>query len=219
MKATGSIATFAPHELALHLSHLLQILPQSDLRPVRMAMEQAINLLRIATSTVIDMKHSDCGISFAIGVEKNHSDEKVKAAARLLRVCLHAVEDGNVSEQSRPIMLMELAAMSGYVPDQQRRNASKPRPKKSAEDALDRGIRDVLKGDPELTWKQLADRLYDLGIVVTWDEAKLTFTNGESDGEKTISTGTYRTRLGKLKKALKQSCFSRNGLGVNAQKQ
>jgi hypothetical protein len=208
VKKVAKIGTFAPHELAPHLGVLFHVLPQGHLGPVKIALEQAINLLRIVTQTDIDLKNPDHGIPFAIGMEWNHPDDKVKAAARLLRICLHAVENGKLPERSRPALLLNLAAMSGYVADQQRKNASKPRLKRSAEDALDRGIRDVLKGNLELTWKQTADQLEGVGVVVVWDDAKLTFTNGKADGEKTISAGGYRRRFGKIKNALTQRPFN-----------
>lgn len=218
---------FQPHELAPHVAAMFRMAPHTDMSPVQLAMNWAIKVLLAAEASAQDIadqahgmphvlvegqrKHPkaanptgqeltnpDYGISYALLVNRGEYPEEKKAAAMLLRLCLHAIERGHTVENERESIPLHLAALAGYVPDRNRRAARKPRQTRSKADALDRGLDDALRANPDGRWADIATWLEGEGIVKAWNADWLTFTDGEA--ETTINTRTFQNRITAAKK-------------------
>lgn len=181
---------YKPHELAPHVAAMIRMLPHNDMRPVDMAMECAISHLQAVAPTELDLADPDNGIPHALRIERENHSPKAQAAAVLLRMCLHARERGETIENERAFLPLQLAALSGFEPDEQSRRASN---KRNRGDALDRGLDDALVMRPEAEWTGLADWLEGEGVVLQWGTDFLTFTDG--DDAKEISIGTFLNRI------------------------
>jgi len=212
-----------PHELAYHVAILFRSSSLSDMQPVKFAMRQAIELLQTVKPTLAvqprsdnldiieswktsvksgpdDLKDPENGIPFALQIEKGNYPEKVKSAARLLILCLHAIERGETTESERQNIPLQLAALAGYVPDQNSRSAKNKRPKRS-EDALDRGIMESLIAEPSASWQERSYWLKEEGIVIEFNSETLKFTDGNEESEPvTISIRTFQNRIARVRK-------------------
>ncbi|GJL73290.1 MAG: hypothetical protein NMNS01_24890 [Nitrosomonas sp.] len=194
-----------PHELAPHVGALFRILPPSDMRPVKIAMDAAIKLLVTAEPIELDITNPDYGIPYALEVSRKHEKEEIKAACELLRMCLHAIERGETAEAERHSIPVLLSSLVGFVPDRNARAAKRPRSKK--EDALDRGIKDALKALPcDANWTHIEDWLFSEGVIEKCSDEKkgnreIVFTDGENSTS--IRLSTFRNRITNLKKKLK----------------
>lgn len=185
---------YKPHELSQHVGAMFRMLPANDMRPVEMALRHAIELLQSVEPVALDLTAPDFGIPYALMFERGNHKEPVKAAASLLRMCLHATERGYTTENERVFIPLQLAALSDFVPDFQKRNSGNPRPKRSESDALDRGLDDALANNHEANWKELATWLEYEGVVTSWGANNtMAFTDGDTSYE--VSLSTFRKRI------------------------
>ena len=188
-----------PHELAHHVAVLFRSSGLSDMEPVKFSMAQGIRVLQAAKPTLLDLTDPDKGIAFAMQVERENCPEKAKAAARLLILCLHAIECGETTASQRQHIPLHLAALAGYVPDQNSASAKHKRPNRG-EDALDRGIKEALIAKPSANWQERAYWLRNEGVVTEFNSEILKFTDGKEESEPiTISIRTFQNRITKVK--------------------
>jgi hypothetical protein len=190
-----------PQELAKHLASLFRVIPDTDLRPVQDAMACAIDTLRRQYRIVPDLADPDIGIPFALQVGHDDVPEKLKSAAQLLRICLHAVEDGVLTAHAKTHIPLLLSDLGGYISDSNARAARQKRPSRSQHDALDGGLDRAVREQPEGTWKDHAQWLEGEAVITTWNDDFVTFTDGETDV--TITRKTFQTRCTEAKARLR----------------
>lgn len=165
-------------------------------------MRHAIELLLTVEPSALDLADPDNGIPYALMIEHSEHKEPVKAAASLLRMCLHANERGCTTENERVFIPLQLAALSDFVPDFQKRNSGKSRPKRGELDALDRGLDDALTSNPDANLKELAEWLEGEGVVISWEENEpVTFSDGEAQQEVSLKTFYRRIKEAKTRRA------------------
>jgi len=121
-----------------------------------------------------------------------------RAAGALAVTCCEVIRRGKLDERDHRSIPMNLAALAGFVPDRNKAAARKPRPKRSEEDALDRGLDESLTANPDHDWANHAGWLETEGVVTAWDVDRLSFTDGETERE--ISIGTFLNRITRAKK-------------------
>lgn len=190
---------FKPHELAAHVAALFRMVPHTDMSPVQLSMNSAIKLLLIAEPTVEDLTDPDSGIPYALAINKSDHPERVKAAAYLLRMCLHVIERGESTENERIFIPLQLAALAGYVPDANRSAARKSRPVRSELDVLDRALDEAIRGNPDASWKEIATWLEGENVISEWNEKEIAYSDVDENSEKKLATGTFRNRIKKAK--------------------
>jgi hypothetical protein len=181
-----------PQELAKHIAAVFGMIADTDLRPARDAMACAIDVLRRQHGTSLDLNNPDEGIPFALDVARSDASEVSKSAAQLLRVCLHAIEDGVITPNAKRWIPLLLTDLGGYVADSNARAARHKRPNRSQHDALDEGLDRAVRERPEGTWKEHAQWLEGDGVITEWDDKFVTFTDGQT--EITITRKTFQTR-------------------------
>lgn len=185
-----------PHQVAPHVAAILVnvcVPPSAKIEAVRVALSYAVGILQTFEPTDRDLTNPDDAIAYALLIESSAPREEITAACHLLRMCHHAIERGDVLDIERTFIPNLLAACVGYVPDKQSRVARRKRASRSEADALDRGIDDALKSNTLMTWKELATWLEGEGVITSWNDEEVTFTDGKT--EKTISAATFRTRI------------------------
>ncbi|MGV7234772.1 MAG: hypothetical protein ACQ9ET_00795 [Nitrosomonadaceae bacterium] len=191
-----------PHELALHVAVLFRNPNLNDMEPVRFSMAQGIKIIQAAKPIPLDLTDPNEGIPFALQIERGNYCEKVKAAARLLILCLHAIERGETTEAERQNIPLHLTALAGYVPDQNASNAKRKRTKRS-NSAFDLGIIDSLKTSPSKNWRERASWLDNEEIVFEWNDKELSYYD-DYGNIKTISIERFRNKITEAKKKLKE---------------
>lgn len=189
-----------PHKLAPHLQAVFSMHLSSNLQPVKIALQEAIDFLLKAEPTQLDLKNPDYGIPYALEVEKLHNKEEVISACHLLRMCLHAIERGKVIDSEKHGIPLLLSSIAGFVPDRNKKAAKKPRPNAKKNDDLDDGIEDAIRALPpdSATWKDILNWLDREYVIYEWSSGKFKFQ--DEHGEKTLTEKTFRHRLAKIRK-------------------
>jgi hypothetical protein len=154
---------------------------------VIISMNKAVSILQTIEPTTKDLKNLDYGIPYALHFESsNKYKDKIKAAGRLLRMCLHAIERGEPTELDKLHIPMALAALSGY--DQTYKTEGKNRTRVQQE--LKLKLLGIAKRNPTDTWKQLLNRLEGDEIVLKWDAESITWLDENGD-EHTTPVSTF----------------------------
>lgn len=205
---------YKPPELANTVAALFLQLPPTDLTPVEMVMQYAIQSLEgvgfsklhlseteLAALAVppLDLSDPDDGIPHALRIEQGKYPQHVKAAGRLLRTCLHARERGHTVEHDRTTIPMVLAALSGFVPDWQSEIASAkrgPRDLDTLQENLDREV----KNDPGCSTEEYISRLEADDVLSQDEDGNITFLDLVPNKEIKITMETFRNRVTRARK-------------------
>jgi len=191
-RKTHADGTHAPHELAPHLAVMLAD-SKYQIEAVRIAIKKAAYVLQNREPVAYDLTSPDNGIPYALGFLSGDYPEKIKSAANLLRMCLHVIERGNVTELDRLHIPQLLAAISGYDNSSKNEGVKRTRPQQE----LKLAAIEAKKNHPEDTFKNLLDGLEGDGWVIYWDAEEVRWK--DSEGKPHITrTKTFQDWLANL---------------------
>lgn len=181
-----------PYEKAPHLAKILISNPAQRLDAVRGAMDDAIKVLKAYSLKIDhpinhDLTNPDHGIVYALSINNGNYPTHIKDAAILLRMCLRAIERGEVNSNDIVFIPHFLAAISGFVSAQASQNKGIKR--KRTKPQLRTELESTIKKNPTDTWKELLNRLEGEGIVIKWDAKEIHWQDTEGNNYTTpVST-------------------------------
>lgn len=103
------MATHKPHVLAPHLGVLIQH-QEYGMDAVIIAKKKALELLEPIHPSPKDAKDYDAWIRYALHFQKDDKPQ-IKAAGELLRMCIHSLERGSLTDTDKSIIPQKVESL------------------------------------------------------------------------------------------------------------
>lgn len=183
--------THEPQILAEHISYLLaNPNHQKQIEGVKVILKKAAYILNKIEPITFDLNNLDSAIPYALYFERKEHSEKIRAAGNLLRMCLHIIDKGRLTDLDKSFLPMKLASLTGY--DQSTKNAEIPR--KSRKSLLETKAVETKKNHPGETYKEILNRLEYDNIVTHWDASEIHWLDLDNN-ERITKTTTFQDYL------------------------